>query len=70
MSAVLQVKDPCCCCCYDVPVCLPTCLCGAPCVNTRCGIFGRTIVEYSWNNGYRVEVTLTKRGDVIVTYFG
>lgn len=69
-SAVLQVKDPCCCCCYDVPVCLPACLKGAPCVSCRCGIFGRTIVEYSWDCGYRVEVTLTKHGKVLVTYFG
>jgi hypothetical protein len=69
-SSVLRVKDPCSCCYIDVPVCMPCCVTGAPCVNTRCGLFGRTIVEYSWDCGYRIEVTLTKRGDAIVTYFG
>jgi hypothetical protein len=69
-SAVLRVKDCCCCCYIDVPVCIPCCCEGKPCVSTRCGLFGRTIVEYSWDCGYRIEVTMTKRGDAIVTYFG
>jgi hypothetical protein len=49
---------------------MPCCVTGAPCVSTRCGLFGRTIVEYSWDCGYRIEVTMTKKGDAIVTYFG
>jgi hypothetical protein len=69
-SAVLKVKDPCACCYIDVPVCMPCCVKGEPCVSTRCGIFGRTIVEYTWDCGYRIEVAMTKHGDAIVTYFG
>lgn len=69
-SATLRVKDCCRCCYVDVPVCIPCCCEGKPCVSTRCGLFGRTITEYSWDCGYRIEVTLTKRGDVIVTSFG
>lgn len=69
-SCTLRVKDPCCCCYIDVPVCMPCCVKGEPCVSTRCGLFGRTIVEYSWDCGYRIEVAMTKHGDAIVTYFG
>ncbi len=68
--ATLRVKDPCCCCFIDVPVCVPCCCKGEPCVSTRCGLFGRTVVEYCWDCGYRIEVVMTKRGDAIVTYFG
>ncbi|MEX2185584.1 MAG: hypothetical protein WD875_02275 [Pirellulales bacterium] len=68
--ATLRVKDACCCCYIDVPVCVPCCCEGKPCVSTRCGLFGRTVVEYSWDCGYRIEVTMTKRGDAVVTYFG
>jgi hypothetical protein len=66
-TIVLTVKDACCC-AVEVPVCVPVCCTDAPCVDSRCGIFGRSIVEYSWNCGYRVQIVLTKHGNVRVTY--
>jgi hypothetical protein len=65
---VLAVKDPCCCCTVEVPICVPVCCQDAPCVDSRCGLFGRGIVEYSWNCGYRVQIVFTKHGGVRVTY--
>jgi hypothetical protein len=68
-SMVLAVKDPCCCCNVDVPVCVPACCTDVPCVNSRCGLFGRGIVEYSWDCGFRVQIVFNKHGKVRVTYF-
>jgi hypothetical protein len=69
VSQVLKVKDPCdCCCCLaEIPVCLPAC-CKNPCVDCRCGWFGRGIVTYSYNCGCCVTIVFTRCGDVIVKY--
>jgi hypothetical protein len=67
--AVLKVADPCCCCYLEVPVCVPVCN-EAPCVTSRCGLFGRGIVSYTWSCGYRIDMVITKHGDVRVTTFG
>jgi hypothetical protein len=66
---VLAVKNPCSCCTVEVPVCVPVCCVDVPCVDSRCGLFGRGIVEYSWECGFRVLVVINKHGDVRVTYF-
>jgi hypothetical protein len=67
----LTVKDPCCCgCALKVPVCVPACCKGEPCVNGRCAALGRGVVTYSWCCGYKLTVTFKKCGDVMVTYFG
>jgi hypothetical protein len=52
-----------------VPVCVPVCN-EAPCVTSRCGLFGRGIVSYTWSCGYRIDMVITKHGDVRVTTFG
>ncbi|MCE9548713.1 MAG: hypothetical protein K8T25_24815 [Planctomycetia bacterium] len=68
----LTVKDPCCCtaCPIEVPVCLPACCKGKPCVSDRCGVLGRGVVTYTWCNGYTLTVTFKNCGDVLVTYYG
>ena len=70
VKVVLKVKDPCCCCYVNVPVCLPACCKGKPCVTSRCGLFGRGIVHYSWACGFSIRVVTTAQGDVRVTSFG
>ena len=71
VKTVLVVKDPCCCgCSVEVPVCLPSCCTGEPCVTCRPGMFGRSIVEYSWDCGYLVRVVFTRHGDLIVHSYG
>jgi hypothetical protein len=69
IKTVLIVKDPQdCCCCVAVPVCLPGCCTGEPCVTSRCGILGRGIVRYDYDCGVRVTITFRARGDLVVTY--
>ena len=70
VKAVLKVKDPCCCCYVNVPVCLPVCCKGKPCVTSRCGLLGRGIVNYSWECGFKIRVVTTASGDIRVTSFG
>ena len=71
VSMCLNVCDPCCCdSTVKVPVCIPACCAKeAPCVSTRCGCFGRTVVSYSWSCGFEVQLVFTRRGDIRVTYF-
>ena len=67
----LCVKDPCCCdSSVKVPVCIPSCCKGEPCVSGRCGVLGRGVVTYEWCCGYKLTVTFKKCGDLTVTYFG
>jgi hypothetical protein len=70
-SQVLMVKDPCDCCCEiaEIPVCLPAC-CTKPCVNSRCGLFGRGIVTYEYDCGACVTIVFRRCGDVVVKYSG
>lgn len=69
IKTVLVVNDPCCCDCpVEVPVCIPSCCTDKPCVSSRCGLFGRGIVDYSWDCGYRVRVVFTRHGVVVHTY--
>jgi hypothetical protein len=69
VSQVLKVKDPCdCYCCElaEIPVCLPAC-CKNPCVCSRCGVFGRGIVTYSYDCCC-VTIIFRRCGDVVVKY--
>ena len=71
IQTVLVVDNPARCgCTAAVPVCIPGCCTGEPCVKSRCGLFGRGIVTYEWCNGCRLTVTFNHCGDVLVTYFG
>ena len=72
----VEVPDPasCGCCVVEVPICVPTCCKGKPCVKDRCGMFGRGVVWYEWCCGYRVRVVFSgkecKGRNISVTYFG
>ena len=55
-NIVLAVKDPCTGCAVEVPVCLPSCCKGDPKVCSRPGLFGRSVVTYSWCCGYDVKI--------------
>jgi hypothetical protein len=68
MKVMLCVDDPCDPCpAFPVTVCVPGCCDGAPCVSWRHGAFGRRVATYVWPScGHRVEVVITRRGDVIV----
>jgi len=68
LPSVLLVKNPQTCCLTAVPVCLPVCVCGEPCVDSRCGLLHRGIVDHKYQNGFRITVVFDKRGDVLVTY--
>lgn len=71
LKILLPVQDPCCCTnIVEVPVCLPGCCTDAPCVSSRCGLFGRGIVTYTWCCGYKVRVVFNKCGDVVVHSYG
>jgi hypothetical protein len=64
----LCVDDPCNPCPpFTVVVCAPACPLEAPCVSWRDGAFGRRVATYVWpSTGYRVDVVVTRRGEVIV----
>ncbi|PQO47035.1 hypothetical protein [Blastopirellula marina] len=69
-EAILQVTDPRCNCYVDVPVCIPSCCEGVPCIESRCGLFNRGIVEYEWCCGFKVKVVFKNHGKVDVHYYG
>jgi hypothetical protein len=73
-KVALEVKDPGKCgCIVEVPICIPTCCEGEPCVKDRCGAFGRGVVWYKWCCGFKVRVVFSGDGckgrNVTVTYF-
>jgi hypothetical protein len=72
VSQTLMVKDPCDCCCElaEIPVCLPACCTGKPCVSSRCGWFGRGIIVYEYDCGACVTIVFRRCGDVVVKYSG
>ena len=70
IQAVLQVKDPCTCCLVDVPVCIPACCTGEPCIDSKCGALGNGKIFYTWPSGYELKVVLNKRGNITVIYLG
>ncbi|MDG2408259.1 MAG: hypothetical protein P8M53_04535 [Pirellulales bacterium] len=70
VKTTLKVADPCCCkTCYDIPICLPACCKGEPCVTDRCGALCKGVVVYKWCCGYKVKVVIKKCGDIVVTSY-
>jgi hypothetical protein len=74
VNQTLMVPDPCddCCCTpsrAEISVCLPAC-CKNPCINCKCGLFGRGVVTYSYDCGCCVTIVFRNGGDVIVKYSG
>ena len=59
---LLHVCHPCKGCHYDVPVCLPACCQGAPCVSHQRTIIGCGRVVYQWSCGYRVVIRFPRGG--------
>ncbi|MEQ8786467.1 MAG: hypothetical protein RIC55_09215 [Pirellulaceae bacterium] len=70
IKVVLQVYDPCCCCCVDVPVCLPACCCDTPCKSARGGLIARGVTTFTWNCGYKVRVVMGPQGNLVVHSYG
>ncbi|MFV2067964.1 MAG: hypothetical protein ACC645_13405 [Pirellulales bacterium] len=72
IKTVLLVKNPADCreCYVEVPVCIPACCTQPPCVVSRCGLFGRGIVDYEYPCGFRIRVIFRRSGDVVVHTFG
>jgi len=68
VDVVMITENPADGCSYEIPLCLPACCTGAPSVESRCGLFGKGIVEYCWECGLVVEVEFRRRGDVEVEY--
>ena len=70
IKTTLKVNDPCCCkTCYDIPICLPACCKGEPCVKDRCGTLCKGVVVYKWCCGFKVKVVIKKCGDIVVTSY-
>lgn len=67
---VVMAKNPIDCCDYEVPLCIPCCCEGTPCVTSDCGILGRAKVEYCWDCGFSATVVFRARGDIMVNYRG
>jgi hypothetical protein len=56
---------------YEIPMTIPACCVGDPKVSKGRGIFGRGIVEYKWQSGFRAIVKFRHvLGDVEVEYEG
>jgi hypothetical protein len=70
MPLVVLAKNPADCCDYEVPLCVPCCCEGAPCVTGECGLLGRGRVEYCWECGFTATVVFKARGDIKVHYRG
>ena len=69
IKTALKITDPCTCCTVDVPICLPGCCTGEPCVRDRCPIlFNREVIRYEYCCGVTVVVRIKKCGDIVVTY--
>ncbi|MCA9247771.1 MAG: hypothetical protein KDA42_11660 [Planctomycetales bacterium] len=65
----LEVADPLRCgCCVQVPVCLPGCCEGAPCVTKHCGPLGRGYVTFQWCCGYRVVVAFHVHTPTVIVH--
>jgi hypothetical protein len=67
---VVMAKNLINCCDYEVPLCIPCCCEGVPCVTTECSPLGRAKVEYCWDCGFKATVVFRARGDIMVHYKG
>lgn len=62
VTVILPVCHPCTGCRYDVPVCIPACCVGAPCVRFERTLIGAGRTVYEWPTGYQVVVRYQKDG--------
>jgi hypothetical protein len=70
-EVVVLVNDPCAPgCCLEVPVCIPACCTVACEIDCHRGLFGRSITEFCWDCGYRLEVVVHRDRDVVVHAYG
>lgn len=67
-KTTLIVEDKCSSSCYAIPVCIPVCCLDEACVGERCGLLGRRVIVYTWKCGYKLEIIMRLRGDVLVVY--
>jgi len=71
VELTMVVQNPADCCLYEIPLCIPGCCTGEPVISSRCGLFGRGIVEYCWPCGFSAKVKFRHvLGDVRVDYDG
>lgn len=70
IKSCVSVCDPCTGCPIKIPVCLPGCCTGDPCVSGRCTIVGRGLVRFTWCCGFSATVRFSRCGDILVTYRG
>jgi hypothetical protein len=71
VELVMVVKNPADGCLYEIPLCVPACCTGEPVMNEWRGLFGRGVVEYCWDCGFRATVKFRHiLGDVKVEYDG
>lgn len=55
-TIILNVCHPCTGCQYDIPVCIPGCVQGAPCVRFERTLIGHGRTVFEWSCGHRVIV--------------
>jgi hypothetical protein len=65
-NVVLEVSHPKTCCKIDVPVCIPCCCQGPPCVRFEHTILGHGKTVFTWTCGYQVTVRYTHGGGIRV----
>ncbi|MCI0332295.1 MAG: hypothetical protein L0228_03590 [Planctomycetes bacterium] len=71
VELVMIAQNPADGCFYEIPMCIPACCTGEPIVSSGRGIFGRGVVEYCWECGFRAIVKFRHvLGDVKVEYEG
>lgn len=70
VNMIMVTENPADHCVYEIPLCIPACCIGEPTVTSRCGLFGRGIVEYCWPCGFEAIVKFRNIGDIRVDYEG
>lgn len=65
-TLILSVCHPCTGCKHDVPVCIPGCVVGVPCVNFERTLIGCGKTVYEWPCGHRVIIRYQNGGGVRV----
>jgi hypothetical protein len=63
---VLEVCHPKTCCKHEVPVCIPCCCQGPPCVRFEHTLLGHGKTVFTWSCGYQVTVRYTCCGGIRV----
>ena len=69
-ETVLEATSPETCCTVAIPVCLPACCEGCPCVKARPTLLGCGEVRFDYCCGVSVVARFQKCGDILVTYHG